>query len=79
MTCATPLATRRTCHGCLSRDGTQGRTSHRHQTTGLPTVSPWSDRAEQRLAPDSLQRPLVPRSRFRQQVKASVRGYPQEN
>ena len=29
--------------------------------------------AEQSTAPDCLQRPLVPRSRFRQQVSASVR------
>ena len=28
--------------------------------------------AEQRLAADCLQRPLVPRSRFRQQLKAGV-------
>ena len=32
--------------------------------------------AEQRAAPDCLQRPLVPRSRFRQQVSASVRCSP---
>jgi len=30
-------------------------------------------RAEQSAAPDCLQRPLVPRSRFRQQVSTSVR------
>ena len=35
-------------------------------------------RAEQSAAPDRLQRPLVPRARFRQQVSASVRHLSRE-
>jgi hypothetical protein len=39
----------------------------------LPGPNRARGNAEQRLAPDCLQRPLLRRSRFRQQVKAGVR------
>ena len=34
------------------------------------------ERGQQRLAADALQRPLVPRYRFRAQLKAGCRGFP---
>ena len=54
---------------CCSQ-GVTDRDSQQESAGGRGALSP--SRAEQSTAPDCLQRPLVRRSRFRQQVSASV-------
>jgi hypothetical protein len=52
----------------------QGRQRHNVGKARGKTDVLYQSWAEQSAAPDCLQRPLVPRSRFLQQVSASVRA-----
>jgi hypothetical protein len=59
--------------GCAGRRGGNEVTEAMGHLWGARRGDTVRNRTEQSAAPDCLQRPLVPRSRFQQQVSASVR------